>query len=152
MPATPSGDRLYVNVSATETRRRLAGRGLGVRKVHSHGRNQATILHTAVGKHLQSLTRLFADVGCSDDERQLGQPIQNLRNLGAVSAGWLRDVGVLTIEQLGSLGPAAAYRLVKRRYPRCSLNLLWAIAAGLRELDWRELDDLEKSRLRALVD
>jgi hypothetical protein len=33
------------------------------------------------------------------------------------------------------------------------LNLLWAMAAGLKDIDWRELDAEEKDRLRQqLVD
>jgi hypothetical protein len=56
------GDRLYVNLSASQTKRRLKGHGFGVRKVHSDGRNQAAIIHTATGQHLDELRALFADV------------------------------------------------------------------------------------------
>ncbi len=60
------GDRLYVNLSATQTRRRLQGHGFGVRKVHSDGRNQAVIIHTATGQHRDDLHALFADVIASE--------------------------------------------------------------------------------------
>jgi hypothetical protein len=56
------GDRLYVNLSASQTRRRLAGHGFGVRKIRSNGRNQAEIIHTATGQHLRELRQLFIDV------------------------------------------------------------------------------------------
>jgi hypothetical protein len=56
------GDRLYVNLSATQTKRRLQGYGFGVKKVHSNGRNQAIIIHTATGQHRDELLALFADV------------------------------------------------------------------------------------------
>jgi hypothetical protein len=56
------GERLYVNLGASQTRRRLSGYGFGVRKVESAGRNQAVIVHTATGEHLRELQRLFADV------------------------------------------------------------------------------------------
>lgn len=56
------GDRLYVNLSANQTRRRLQGHGFGVRKVHSDGRNQAVIIHTATGQHREELHAMFADV------------------------------------------------------------------------------------------
>ena len=56
------GDRLYVNLGAAQTKRRLKGNGFGVRKVHSDGRNQAGIIHTATGQHLDELRSLFADV------------------------------------------------------------------------------------------
>ena len=56
------GSRLYVNLSASQARRRLAGYGFGVRKVRSNGRNQAEIIHTATGQHLRELRQLFIDV------------------------------------------------------------------------------------------
>lgn len=60
------GDRLHVNLSASQTRRRLQGHGFGVRKIHSDGRNQAVIIHTATGQHLDELRALFADVISSE--------------------------------------------------------------------------------------
>jgi len=56
------GARLYVNLGPTEAKRRLKGRGFGVKKVQSAGRNQAVIIHTATGEHLRQLERLFGDV------------------------------------------------------------------------------------------
>ena len=56
------GDRLYVHLSANQTRRRLQGHGFGVRKIHSDGKNRAVIIHTATGQHLNELRSLFADV------------------------------------------------------------------------------------------
>jgi hypothetical protein len=57
-----NGARLYVNLGPTQTRRRLKGRGFGVQKVQSTGRNQAVIIHAATGAHLRQLERLFGDV------------------------------------------------------------------------------------------
>jgi DNA transformation protein and related proteins len=56
------GNRLYVNLSANQTRQRLKGHGFGVKKIHSNGRNQAVIIHTATGQHTEELRALFADV------------------------------------------------------------------------------------------
>lgn len=56
------GDRLYVNLSANQTRRRLKGHGFGVRKIQSDGKNQAVIIHTATGQHRDELHALFAEV------------------------------------------------------------------------------------------
>ena len=53
-----------------------------------------------------------------------------MKNLGPVSALWLREAGVVTVADLHRLGPVVAYRLVKARRPQASLNLLWALAAG----------------------
>lgn len=147
----PKGSRLYVNLGPSQARRRLKGFGHGVRKVQSAGRNQAVIVHTATGRHLKELEAKFADVGFSSTESELFEPIENLRNLGPASAAWLREVGITTIAELTRVGPAAAYSLVKTKQPKASLNLLWALAAGLLDLDWRELSDEEKDRLRGEV-
>jgi len=53
---------LNVNLSASQTRKRLKGHGFGVRKVEATDRNQAVIVHTATGEHLLNLEALFADV------------------------------------------------------------------------------------------
>jgi DNA transformation protein and related proteins len=62
------GDKLFVNLGASQTRRRLKGFGHGVRKIQSAGRNQAVIIHTATGRHLQELQSLFSDVGFNSVE------------------------------------------------------------------------------------
>jgi DNA transformation protein len=76
------GEKLFVNLSASQTRRRLKGFGHGVRQVQNAGRNQAAIVHTATGRHLQELENKFADVGFASRASDLGEPIENLRNLG----------------------------------------------------------------------
>ena len=78
-----------------------------------------------------------------------GRSIDSLRNLGPASAAWLREAGVETVEDLERLGAVVAYRLVKRRQPKASLNFLWALAAGLDDLDWRELSAGRKASLKA---
>lgn len=52
--AEPKGDKLFVNLGASQVRRRLKGFGYGVRKVQSAGRNQAVIIHTANGRFDQT--------------------------------------------------------------------------------------------------
>jgi TfoX/Sxy family transcriptional regulator of competence genes len=64
----------------------------------------------------------------------------------------LREAGISTIEELRVLGAVKAYARVKALQPKAaSLNLLWAIAAGLEDRDWRELDKDDKSALLAEV-
>ncbi|MHB8864256.1 MAG: TfoX/Sxy family DNA transformation protein [Pirellulaceae bacterium] len=116
--------------------------------MQSAGRNQAVIIHTATGQHLLELETKFADVGFSTTENGLSEPIDNLRNLGPNTAASLRDVGISTIAELERLGPARAFRLVKRKHPESSLNVLWSVAAGLMDRDWRELTRDEKERLK----
>ncbi len=143
------GSKHYVNLGPSQAKRRLKGFGHGVRKVQCAGRNQSVIIHTATGRHLAELEAKFADVGFSSTESGLLEPIENLRNLGPTSAAWLREAGISTISELSRLGPVAAYRLVKSKQPKASLYLLWALSAGLLDLDWRELSDQEKLRLDA---
>jgi DNA transformation protein len=148
----PKGSLLFVNVNPSEARRRLKGFGHGVRKIQSAGRNQAVIVHTATGRHLSELEAKFSDVGYSSTESDLSEPIENLRNLGPATGAWLREVGISTIAELQRHGPLLAYRLVRANQPQANWNLLWAMAAGLKDQDWRELTDEEKDRLRAAAE
>jgi len=150
--AAPKGHHLYVNLSATQTRRRLKGFGHGVRRIQSAGKNRAVVVHTATGRHEEELMRQFADVGCAAREEDLGSPIENLRNLGSTSAGWLREAGVRTIDDLEQIGPAKTWNLVKLRHPEAGRNLLWALSAGLEHRDWRELTEHDRNTLLAQVE
>lgn len=141
--------KLFVNLSASQTRKRLKGYGLGVKKVEAAGRNQAVIVHTATGRHLERLRRLVGDVLAAGTQDELDIPVENLRNLGATSAGWLRDVGLHSREDLERVGPVFAYLQVRTRYPQASLNLLWALAGALRDIDCRDLSSDEKQALQA---
>jgi len=79
-------------------------------------------------------------------------PVASLRNLGPKSALVLAQSGIRTIAELRLLGAAKAYSRAKAFAPRSdSLNLLWAIAAGLEDRDWRELSPQEKSSLLAQI-
>ena len=64
------GDRLYVNLSALQVRRRLKGFGHGVRKIQSAGKNRAVIIHTATGQHRERLLAQFEDVEPSSPEEE----------------------------------------------------------------------------------
>ncbi|WP_119390419.1 TfoX/Sxy family DNA transformation protein [Taklimakanibacter lacteus] len=80
------------------------------------------------------------------DEDRL--PVASLRNLGPKSARLLAEAGIRRIAELRLLGAAKAYRRVK---DKASLNLLWAIAAGLEDRDWRTVTKAEKASLLAEV-
>jgi DNA transformation protein len=69
------GARLFVNLGASQTRRRLKGFGHGVRQVQTAGTGKAVIIHTATGEHLRELEAKFADVGYSDSEHGLSDPL-----------------------------------------------------------------------------
>jgi DNA transformation protein len=72
--ADPSGDKLYVELPASQTRKRLKGFGHGVRKVQSAGRGRSVIIHTATGQHLEELMVQFADVECSTMDTEVIRP------------------------------------------------------------------------------
>ena len=75
-------------------------------------------------------------------------PVTELRNLGPTSAHWLNNVGIFTAADLAHFGSVIAFRIVKESGYPVSLNLLYGLEAALRDIDWRELDRVEKERLR----
>ena len=56
------GERLHVDLGASQVRRRLKGHGFGVKKVETAGKSRAVIIHTATGEHLRQLEAQFQDV------------------------------------------------------------------------------------------
>jgi DNA transformation protein and related proteins len=58
---TTKSDRFYVQLGASQARRRLKGHGFGVKKVETVGKNRAVIIHTATDRHLRQLQSLFYD-------------------------------------------------------------------------------------------
>ena len=79
-------------------------------------------------------------------------PVSSLRNLGPKSAMILAEAGIATLDELAMLGAVKAYARVKTLRPNfASLNMLWALAAGLEDRDWRELSPDEKDDLLAAL-
>jgi urease gamma subunit len=68
----PETNKLYVNLSASQARKRLKGRGFGVRKVEATGDHQSVIVHTATGGHLRDLESLFFDVMLPGAQEEFG--------------------------------------------------------------------------------
>ena len=64
----------------------------------------------------------------------------------------LNEAGIATLGELHELGAVKAYMRVKSFRPKfASLNLLWALAAGLEDRDWRDLTAEDKVSLVAEV-
>lgn len=85
----------------------------------------------------------------SDESRKL---LSELRNIGPQSAEWLREVGILTLDDLEELGAVEAYQRVKHRFPRgVSLNMLYGLQAALLNIHWTELPPDMKADLKAQV-
>ena len=74
--------------------------------------------------------------------------VGDLPNLGPTSAGWLRAAGLRTRADLEVAGPVGAFLAVKAAGFPATLNLLWALDAALRGIDWRDLTPADKDRLR----
>jgi len=102
----PKGSLLYVNLSASQTRRRLKGFGHGVRKVQSAGKNRAVVIHTAVGRHLEELEDKFADVGCSSHEEEL--------NLEQTGKRWNKAESQIPMKPSGCRKKKLSNRFCKR--------------------------------------
>ncbi|WP_149183633.1 TfoX/Sxy family protein [Streptomyces sp. TRM49041] len=78
--------------------------------------------------------------------------IAELRNLGPASARMLAVVGSHTAADLEALGAAEAYRrLQDAGTPGLSRNMLWAMEAGLLDIDWRNLPQEIRSQLLAEI-
>ena len=61
----------------------------------------------------------------------------------------LMEAGIGTLDELEEMGAVRAYRRVKLiKSKSASLNLLWALAAGLEDRDWRSLSGEEKASLK----
>ena len=80
------------------------------------------------------------------------QPIEEVKNLGEKSAAMLTAIGIEDSEQLKLLGAVKTYLAVKQRFPAVSLNLLWAIDAGLQGIHWLDLPAERKQYLRSELD
>jgi DNA transformation protein len=72
---------------------------------------------------------------------------QSLLNLGPVSWKMLERAGFKDIESVRAVGPVRTYLAVKDVEKKASLNLLYALAAGLQGRRWSDLTPHEKGRL-----
>ena len=72
-----------------------------------------------------------------------------MKNIGPKSRQWLAEIGIYTIHDLRNAGSITTYKILKERYPKkVSLNLLWGLEAAIRDMDWRELTELDKEELQ----
>ena len=80
------------------------------------------------------------------------QALENLKNLGPASAGWLREAGIHTPEQLARAGPVEAFRNVQQTGRRPSVNLLYAVAGALANCRWDRLPEGARGALLLELD
>jgi TfoX/Sxy family transcriptional regulator of competence genes len=79
-------------------------------------------------------------------------PVRQIRNLGKVSARALQGIGIKTRADLERVGPVAAFIQIREQGGMTSLNLLYAMVAGLRDQHWTELTHEDKGELLRELD
>ena len=85
-------------------------------------------------------------------QKSLMAKLSSLRNIGKRSEEWLYEVGIHTVNDLRQVGVIEAYQRLKAAFPDIiNLNALYAMEAGLLDIDWHALPDERKAELRALV-
>ncbi|MEE8331899.1 MAG: TfoX/Sxy family protein [Acidimicrobiia bacterium] len=78
--------------------------------------------------------------------------MEQLRNIGPLSAARLASVGIKDVTDLEEMGSVTAFRRIKERFPaETSLNLLYALEGALLDLPWDDLPTGVKEELRTAV-
>ena len=75
-----------------------------------------------------------------------------LKNIGATVEQRLNEIGVFTREDLQRIGPATAYREMKRNHPDVTLPrcyYLFSLEGALRDVHWDSIPVAAKRRLSA---
>ena len=84
-----------------------------------------------------------------DRVSEQGQKLELAMNIGPVTAGWLREVGIHTLDELEEIGSIEAWRRIKERYPGAvSLVGLYALEGALLGVRWNNLPPDIKAQLR----
>jgi len=78
--------------------------------------------------------------------------VQKIKNIGPVSWRAFHRVGLKDVETLKRMGASAVYVLVEETEKNVSLNLLYALHAGLTDRHWTEVGAQEKGRLLCEVE
>ena len=80
------------------------------------------------------------------------ETLAQMPNLGPKSAKMLASAGITSPTQLRELGPVIAFLAVRQAGEQPSMNLLWAITAGIQDRHWTRLSPEEKQDLRDELD
>jgi len=80
----------------------------------------------------------------------MGQ-LEDVKNLGPKSSEWLRLVGIHSLRDLEDVGSVEAFLRIRSAGLNASLNLLWALEAGLQGIHWTDLSEASKRELKRLV-
>lgn len=75
--------------------------------------------------------------------------LNQLKNMGRMTEQWLNRVGVFTRDDLETLGPVGAYKLLKQQGIKPTMNVLYAIEGALTDTHWLDVSAQTKAKLRA---
>ena len=78
------------------------------------------------------------------------QKLEEMKNLGPISAHRLRAIGIGTPDDLRRLGAVEAYAQLKRAFPDQTTQIaLYALHGALLDVRWYELSDEVSAALRS---
>ena len=78
--------------------------------------------------------------------------LTELKNIGGMTAQWLKDVGVDSVERLLEQDTFEIWKEMKRIHPKeVTINALWAIEGAILDLDWKDLPPKRKQHLLGQV-
>lgn len=75
-------------------------------------------------------------------------PVGKLRNIGPASTRMLADIDVHSAGDVRHLGIPLVLRILRSKGIMVSINLAYALHAGLHDIHWLELDQATKESLR----
>lgn len=79
-------------------------------------------------------------------------PLGDVPNLGPASVRMLSAVDVQTAGDLRRLGPDLVFRMLRESRIDASVNLLYAMAAGIDGRHWLDLSPAERDDLRRQIE
>jgi hypothetical protein len=74
-----------------------------------------------------------------------------MKNLGTVSGGWLKTIGVETRDDLEKIGIEAAFEGLILQGFTVNALMLYAMEGALRDTHWNEIPDKRKAELRKMA-
>lgn len=76
-----------------------------------------------------------------------------IKNIGKVSEQWLIEIGIKSYEDLKKIGSIEAYKRIKTNHPlSVNLVLLYALEAGIRNINWLKLSREEREELAEMIE
>jgi len=82
------------------------------------------------------------------NNKMQNRKIHELKGLGKVSAKCLKEIGILSEQDLRKIGPVQAFLKLQRKCSvRPSLNFLYAMIGALRDEHWTQINREEKAKL-----